>query len=255
MSIKTLIVDDERVTRRRILSLLKTDSEIEVIGECGDGPAAVRAISESKPDLVFLDVQMPEMTGFDVLQAIPREHLPATIFVTAFDHYTVKAFEAHALDYLLKPFAVERFSDAISRAKRNLNQTASPEKGNLVEMLREMRGPRRSIMVRTGGRTVFIRLDEIEWIEAAANYVKIHAGEEQYVVREKISTFEQQLPDLKFVRIHRSLIAGIDHVRELQACGNGEFVVVLRRGKELPLGRTFRSHVDTTMKRAHAIAV
>lgn len=247
-------MDDERLSRRRILSLLQTDTDFEVIGECGDGPAAVRAIAEQKPDLVFLDVQMPEMTGFDVLQAVPKEQLPATIFVTAFDQYAVKAFEAHALDYLLKPFAVERFSDAIGRAKKTLRQAATGEKGNLVEMLREMQGSRRSIMVRSAGRTVFIRLDDIEWIEAAANYVKIYAGEEHFIVREKISGIEQQLPALKFVRIHRSLVAGIDHVRELQACGNGEFVVVLRRGKELPLGRTYRSHVENAMRRVHAPA-
>ncbi len=245
-------MDDERLSRRRIQSLLQTDNDFEVIGECGDGPAAVRAINEHKPDLLFLDVQMPEMTGFDVLQAVPQEQLPATIFVTAYDQYAVKAFEAHALDYLLKPFAIERFSDAITRAKKTLQE--APEKGKLVEMLREMQGSRRSIMVRSAGRTVFIRLDDIEWIEAAANYVKIYAGDEHYIVREKISGIEQQLPAHKFVRIHRSLVAGIDHVRELQACGNGEFVVVLRRGKELPLGRTYRSHVENAMRRVHAPA-
>jgi len=254
MSIRTLIVDDERLTRRRILSLLKTDNDIEVVGECGDGPTAVRAIAEHRPDLLFLDVQMPEMTGFDVLRAIPQEQLPATIFVTSFDQYAVQAFEAHDLDYLLKPFAVERFSDAISRAKRNLRQPAVSENGNLIDLLQEMQGSRRSIMVRSAGRTVFIRLEDIEWIEAAANYIKIFAGEDQYIVRAKISTIEQQLPVMKFVRIHRSLIAGIDHIRELQSCGNGEFVVVLRRAKELPLGRTYRSHVDSALKQVHAVA-
>jgi len=235
--------------------LLKTDSEFEVVAECGDGRTALQAISQHKPDLVFLDVQMPEMTGFDVLQAIPQDQLPTTIFVTAFDQYAVKAFEAHALDYLLKPFAVERFTDAVQRAKKALQQKSSPENERLADLLREMQGARKSIMVRSAGRTVFLRLEDIEWIEAAANYVKIFTATEQYLVREKISTIEQQLPAVKFVRIHRSLIVSIDHVRELQACGNGEFVVVLRRGKELPLGRTYRSHVESSMKRVHAAAV
>src|SRR3954447_22885379 len=133
MSIKTLIVDDERLARRRILSLLKTDSEFEVVAECGDGRTALQAISQHKPDLVFLDVQMPEMTGFDVLQAIPQDQLPTTIFVTAFDQYAVKAFEAHALDYLLKPFAVERFTDAVQRAKKALQQKSSPENERLAD--------------------------------------------------------------------------------------------------------------------------
>lgn len=243
-------MDDEPLARRRILSLLQSDESFEVIGEAGNGPDAVDRITSLKPDLVFLDVQMPKLDGFGVLEAVAPIHLPAIIFATAFDQYAVKAFDAHAVDYLLKPFKQERFMDAVLRAKNHFMaiQTnpgaAGDESQKMLSLLRHVNTDADRLVVRSGGKVVFLRASEVEWIEAAANYIKLYSQQRVYTVREKISTLEESLPAGKFMRIHRSVIVNLAMVQEIQPCGGGEFVVILRTGRELPLGRTYRSKVD-----------
>jgi two-component system LytT family response regulator len=245
MTIRTLIVDDEPLARRRIQSLLKADSSFEVLAECADGASAIEAITAQKPDLVFLDVQMPGTDGFGVLEAVASSHLPAIIFVTAYDQYAVKAFDAQAVDYLLKPFKQDRFTDSLTRAKKRiLTGGDQADEERLLGLLRRIGGDRGRIIIRTEGKIVFLRNSELEWVEAAGNYVRIHAGTRVHTVRDKISDFERMLPADRFIRIHRSIIVNLDAVAELQSCGGGEYVVLLRSGKELPLGRTYRENLD-----------
>jgi two-component system LytT family response regulator len=248
MKIRTVVVDDEPLARRRILSLLKPDAAIEVVGECGSGEAAVESITSAKPDLVFLDVQMPNLDGFGVLQAIAPIHMPLIVFVTAFDQYAVKAFDAHAVDYLLKPFRLERFREALKRARQQLEHGYDSEK--VLALVRQFNADRERIVIRTEGKVVFLKAGEIDWIQAAANYVHVHCRERHYAVREKISSLEESLPANKFMRIHRSIIVNLDKVREIQPCGAGEFVVLLSSGRELPLGQTYRRAVESTVGQA-----
>jgi len=245
-----MIVDDEPLARRRILSLLKSDSTFEVVAECADGASGVRAITEHKPDLIFLDVQMPGTDGFGVLEEVAPVHLPAIIFVTAFDQYAVRAFDEHAVDYLLKPFKRDRFVESLARAKDSILRRNPPDdEGKLLALLRRIGGDRGRFVIRTDGKMVFLRTSEVEWIEAAANYVRVHVGQRVYTVREKISDFEQTLSPDKFVRIHRSVIVNLDAIAEIQSCGSGEYIVVLRGGTELPMGRTYREALDRLVKK------
>jgi two-component system, LytTR family, response regulator len=248
-------VDDEPLARRRILSFLKSDNSFEVLAECGDGTSAIRAISEHRPDLVFLDVQMPGTDGFGVLEAVAPMHLPSIIFVTAYDQYAVKAFDAHAVDYLLKPFKRERFLESAARAKKTIQKSKDKagqavDEEKLVALLRSVTGQRGRLVIRCEGKIVFLRNSEIEWIEAASNYVRVHAGQRVFAVREAIGDFQKILSPDTFIRIHRSIIVNIDAVSEMQSCGGGEYVTILRSGKELPLGRTYRSTLDGLLNKA-----
>jgi two-component system LytT family response regulator len=229
--------------------LLQPDPAFEIVGEAGNGKDAVDRITQLKPDLVFLDVQMPKLDGFAVLEAVATIHLPLIIFVTAFDQYAVKAFDTHAVDYLLKPFKQERFMDAVVRLKTQFqgmqaNVGSGEENTKLLSLLRHVNTDSDRLVVRSGGKVVFLRASEVEWIEAAANYIKLYSQQRVFTVREKISTLEESLPAGKFMRIHRSVIVNLSMVQEIQPCGGGEFVVVLRNGRELPLGRTYRSKID-----------
>ncbi len=244
MKISALIVDDEPLARRRIRSLLSTDPDIQVMGECSDGEVAVSTILQAKPSLLFLDIQMPGMNGFEVLERVHAELTPAVIFVTAFDCCAVKAFETHALDYLLKPFTRERFFEAVRRAKHELQSANGGHSAKISDLLLELEGPDKRLVVKSAGRIIVLRFDEIDWVEAAANYVRVHAGEQHHIVRDSIGVFEKRLPPAKFVRIHRSLIVNADRIRELLPCDSSEYIVVLRNGKELPLGRSYRQHVQ-----------
>ena len=247
-------MDDEPLARRRIRSLLSTEPDIEVVGESGDGTSAVKSILEHKPDLLFLDVQMPELDGFGVLEKVCTVHLPMVVFVTAYDRYAVKAFESHALDYLLKPFKRERFADAVARVRDYLRQNDTTDyEERLAQMFRQLKESKQRLVIRAGGRLIFLRYEDIDWIEAAANYARIHAGRELYTIREKISTLEEKLDPQNFVRIHRSIIVNADKIREVQSCGPGEYVVILRDGKELPLGRSFREHMTRYVESARAV--
>jgi two-component system, LytTR family, response regulator len=244
MNMRTVFVDDEPLARRRIRSLLSSVPEADVVGECGDGRAAIKTILEAKPDLVFLDVQMPGIDGFGVLQAVCAEFVPLVIFVTAFDQYAVRAFDLHALDYLLKPFKRQRFFEAVARAQTKLAGHDSERYRQIPDLLRELNRPSEIIPVRVQGRIVVLRAGQIDWIEAAANQVRIQAGGRPYLVRGTIGSFEQRLSPGLFLRIHRSLIVNTDRIRELHPCNGSEYIVILHDGKELPVGRTYRENID-----------
>lgn len=242
--ITALIVDDEPLARERIRSLLAKEPDIAIVAECADGEEAVAAIQQHAPDLLFLDVQMPEMNGFEVLDSLGAERLPVVIFVTAYDQHALKAFEAHALDYLLKPFKQSRFKQAVQRAREQLaNQQAGAVSQRLLELLGE-RKPEAAhltrLAVRVNDRVIFVKTDEIDWIEAAGNYLVVHAGKESHIVRETMTALETKLAPGRFLRISRSTIVNADRIKELQPLFHGEHVVVLRDGKQLTMTRGLR---------------
>jgi two-component system LytT family response regulator len=247
MPMRVLIVDDEPLARERIRTLLAWDGDVVIAGECGDGRSAVEAIRELRPDLVFLDVQMPEMDGFDVLQQIGDDDMPAVIFVTAFDQYAIRAFEVCALDYLLKPFDQERFSRALARGRDELDRRNGHAIRNqigraLEEWGRRQRYPER-LVIRSGGRVCFVRIDELDWVEAAGNYVRLHTGKEEFLYRETLMQLESSLPPDKFARIHRSWIVNVDRVKELYPLFRGDYAVILRDGRQLTLSKTYRARL------------
>ena len=242
--LRTIIVDDETPARDKLKILLAHESDIRIIAECETGTDAILAIKEARPDLVMIDVQLPDMDGFCVLKAIPADQMPIVIFTTAYDQYAIKAFEAHALDYLLKPFDHQRLRDALRRARLAARtQTDRVLTDRLLNILQGTRsGPQaRRLLVKAGGRVVFLAYDEIEWIEAAANYVRVHAGKVSYMLRGSIGGIAEKLPRDQFVRIHRSTVVNARTIKELQPCNSGEFIVVLRNGKELSCSRGYRT--------------
>jgi two-component system LytT family response regulator len=245
--IRALIVDDEPLARERILDLLAGDTEIEVVGECGDGLSAVAEIERHQPDLLFLDVQMPELDGFGVLEAIDETKAPVIIFVTAYDQYALRAFEVHALDYLLKPFDRERFDKALQRAKHQIaREGAGAVNQELVALLADLKArpkPLERLVIKSGGRVFFLRAEEIDWIEAAANYVKLHVGKESHLLRETINGLAAKLDPDKFLRIHRSTIINLERVKELQSWFHGDYVVILKDGTQLTSSRNFREQL------------
>ena len=247
-----LIVDDEPLARGKLKSLLAREPDVEVVGEAGDGRSALDAIAGLSPDLVFLDVQMPELDGFGVLAELPPDARPAVVFVTAHDQFALKAFEVHALDYLLKPFDRERLVIAMNRARAQLaGPTGQAELQNqLSALLAGMKPPTRTtapdrIAVKTGGRILFVNTAEIDWVEAADNYVKLHLGKVEHLMRETLSSIEQRLSGAGFVRISRSVIVHPRTVRELQPLFHGDQAVILKDGTRLTLSRTHRDALDT----------
>jgi two-component system, LytTR family, response regulator len=245
--IRVLIVDDEPLARKGIRNHLTRDRETHVIGECGNGVEAVSAIENLNPDLVFLDIQMPELGGFEVIEAVGVERMPTVIFVTAYDNYTLQAFEVHALDYLLKPFETERFQMTLQRAKSHLKtKHASQLNSGLLSLLETMRVRRKGLerlVVRTSGRIYFVGADEIDWIEAADNYVKLHVGGKSHLIHETLTSLEQKLDPGTFTRIHRSKIINTVKIRELQPLFHGEYLLVLTSGERLTSGRSYRDKV------------
>lgn len=246
MTLRALIADDEALARERIATLLQDQPDVALVGQCRDGREAIESVRRLRPDLLFLDVEMPAVDGFGVLGALDPEELPLVIFTTAYDHYAVKAFEAHALDYLLKPFDAERFQRALDRARRELAQVQGSEfTRRLLDMLgSDPFASAGRLVVKSGGRVVFLRTDEIEWVEAAANYVRVHAGGASYLLRETMNSFESRLAPAQFMRIHRSIIVNVGHIRALQPCNNGEYVITLENGKELSLSRSYRDRLQ-----------
>jgi two-component system LytT family response regulator len=244
---RILIVDDEPLARERVRRHLRDESGVEIVGEAGNGREAATAIIEKKPDLVFLDVQMPEMNGFEVLQALGENKIPAIVFTTAYDKYAIQAFEFHALDYLLKPFSRERFKRAVKHAREQLEivrQNGSVDE-RLVSLLENLKAKKylERIVVRTAGRVFFIKTDEIDWIEAAGNYLKLHVGREEHLVRETMQSIETKLDPEKFFRIHRSTLVQIDRIKELHPLFGGDYAVILRNGTELALSRNYRERL------------
>ena len=249
--IRTVIVDDEPIARARVLSLLDEEPDIEVVGECSNGPDAVSTIAETAPDLVFLDVQMPEMDGFEVARSLGADRLPAVVFVTAFDQYALRAFEIHALDYLLKPFSAQRFKASLSHVRQQFAQRRATTLGRQVlDMLPNVQ-PREPLKDRLGvkssGRIHFVRIADIDWCEAAGNYVCLHVGAQSHLVRETMSRLEAQLDPRQFVRIHRSTIVNFDRIEELRSSLNGEHAVVLRDGRRLTLSRGYRDALQARL--------
>jgi two-component system LytT family response regulator len=248
MTITTLIVDDEPLARTRIRSLLEKEPDLTVIGECGDGQQAVAMVNELQPDLLFLDVQMPALDGFGVLEALGVERMPAVIFVTAYDRYAIRAFDVHALDYLLKPFDRERFQRALGRARAQLQRdeklAASEKLLALIEDVQAQRKPLQRLVIKSAGRVFFLRLEEIDWIEAAGNYLKLHVGSETHLLRETMNALEGRLNAEQFVRIHRSTIVNLDRIQELQPWFHGDYRVVLRDGTQLTLSRGYRQKLQ-----------
>jgi two-component system LytT family response regulator len=251
--VRALIVDDERMARKRLRTLLAKDADIEVVGECGNGRDAVVMIRERAPDLVFLDVQMPELDGFAVVRTVGVEQMPAVVFVTAFDQYALKAFEVHALDYLTKPFDRERFVATLERAKEQLRVrgaaddapvTLDPDSQRrliaLLAQLETRKGYVERLMVKSGGRVVFLQTREIDWIEAAGNYVRVHTGQEAHLVHQGLAELAATLDPARFTRIHRSTIVNLDRVREMQPWFHGDAILILRDGTKLTVSRTYR---------------
>lgn len=262
MKIRVLIVDDERIAREGVMMRLESAPEFRIIGTCANGLEAVSFIRNEKPDLVFLDVQMPGLDGFGVIEKIGISLMPLVIFVTAYDKYALRAFEYHALDYLLKPFDEERFNRTLERARQQLQKNAS-ENFNLrltalMEDLCDQKktsagisetAPRslEKIVVKTGGRIYFVSTEEIDWVEAADNYVRIYAGRETHLVREKISSLAAKLDPQIFLRIHRSIIVNTKRIQELRPMFDGVFIVVLKDGSELTSGRHFRENFQALL--------
>jgi two-component system LytT family response regulator len=222
-------VEDEPLGRAVIRELLRNDSEVKVVGECTNGHEAITVIEDQKPDLVFLDVRMPEVDGFDVLSALPTAQAPVIVFVTAYDEYAVRAFEVNAVDYLLKPFDRERFHRALKRAKDQIRRVPSSDRRYSDRLV-----------VRSGGRIFFLKSEEVDWIAAEGNYVRLHVKTESFLLRTTITNLEQQLDPAKFARIHRSQIVNIDRIRELRPWWHGEYHVLLKDGSRLTLSRSYR---------------
>ncbi len=244
MKIRTLIVDDEFLARDRLRQLLQDNPEIELMGECANGTEAVEAIQEKRPDLVFLDVRMPELDGFEVLAEIDLDPMPVVVFVTAHDKFALKAFEVHAVDYLLKPFDRERFQTALSRAlervKHRDGAAIAQRQAAVVAELRSSQKPLDRLAVKSSGRVVFVKVDDIDWIEAAHNYVELHVEKQSHLLRETLNSIEARLPAEKFVRISRSVIVNIERIKELEPLFYGEYNVTLRNGTRLTLSRRYR---------------
>src|SRR5256714_11732212 len=242
--IRVVIADDEVLARKFIRRMLKQDPEVELVAECANGAEAVAMIRKEKPDLVFLDVQMPEMNGFSVLDAVKLDHLPEIIFTTAYEAYAIRAFELHALDYLLKPFDQVRFKAALRYAKERIDSQQNEEKhlqiGTLLESIRAQRQYLDRVIIRSDGRITFLHTREIDWLEADDKYVHLHTGKGTRMVRQTLSAMESQLDPKKFLRVHRSAIVNLDRIKELQPLFNGEHSLVLEDGTRLTLSRKYK---------------
>ena len=240
MTIRALVIDDEPLARRGLLRFLKNDPEVELVAECADGESAVATILGKKPDLVFLDVQMPEMDGLSVIRTVGISHMPVTIFVTAYDRYALKAFEVSAIDYLLKPVGQERFSDALTRAKRRIAEKSQCDLNqNIKAMLDRLRGNEYSqhLSVLHNGRIVLVRTKEIDWIEANGNYARLHVGVRTHEIRETLNALERKLDPREFLRIHRSTIVNVRAIKEMHPWFHGYHLVLLQNGQELRMSR------------------
>jgi two-component system LytT family response regulator len=252
--IRVLIVDDEVLARRRLKQFLSEIPDIEVIGECEDGRSAVAFIAEHAPDLLFLDIQMPVMDGFSLIQEINTNQVPAIIFVTAYDEFALRAFEVHALDYLLKPFNRERFRQSVEHARLQIQNAHAADFGQrlkhlLADFTLDDAGHQTRLAVRSNGRTLFISTEEIDWVGAANSYTELHVGRETHLLRETISQLERQLDPRKFVRIHRSTIVNIARIKEMSPLFNRDQVLILRDGTRLSVSRTYYDKLMSLLKR------
>jgi two-component system LytT family response regulator len=247
--IRALLIDDEPFARERLRQLLEGDPDIEIAGECGDGLAAVAMIKELSPDLLFLDIQMPELDGFAVLERVGSGGTPVVIFLTAYDKYALRAFEACALDYLLKPCGEDRFAKAVARAKAQLNLAAGSLFASLGNLDPETTYLER-VVVKNAGRVYFFRAEEIDWVEAQGNYVRIHFGGAAHLLRESLAAVERRLDPSRFIRIHRSTIVNVERIKELHPMFHGQYAVVLHSGAEITLSRRYRRNLEAVIGRS-----
>jgi two-component system, LytTR family, response regulator len=254
--IRALIVDDEPIARKGLRALLDAETGIEIIGECRNGLEAVRAIRELSPDLVFLDVQMPKLSGFDVVAELGAANMPAVVFVTAYDQYAIKAFEIDAMDYLLKPFDEERFHKTIDRVRKHLRQGSFSELNKTLSTLltrldRSEAKPNERIVIKSGGRIFFVNVDEIDWIEAAGNYVRLHVGDKSHLLRETMDAMSAKLAADRFLRIRRSLIVNVEQIKVLEPLFKGEYQITLQDGTELRSSRRYRAQLNPLLGESH----
>jgi two-component system LytT family response regulator len=245
--IRTLIVDDEPLARRAVRTPLEAQGDFAVVAEAGHGAEAVEAIATLRPDLVFLDVQMPEMSGFEVIEAVGVDAMPLIVFVTAFDAYAVRAFEAQALDYLLKPFDDLRFGRVLERVRRQL--ATQGERGDSLRSMLRALGDTPKLVARSHGSVRLVRLDEIDWIAAAGDYAEVHANGRTLLLDESMASLEARLPHDAFARIHRSAIVRLDRVTEIRPGAHGDGVVRIACGAELRLSRRYRQAIDSYLRR------
>ncbi|HZS04677.1 MAG TPA: LytTR family transcriptional regulator DNA-binding domain-containing protein [Blastocatellia bacterium] len=250
--IRTLIVDDEPLPRERIRTLLAGYRDIEMIGECRDGREAVNAILTERPDLVFLDIRMPELDGFEVIKAVNPEYLPAIIFVTAFDEHAIRAFEVNAIDYLLKPINPARFEKAVRRAIDRLTQGGArgPDRKLLdfVERLRAGQQYATRFVVRSGPRLSFVRASDVDWIDVADNYVRLHVSGREHLVRDTLKSVESQLDPESFVRVHRSIIINLDRVESVEPWFHGEYAVTMKDGAKFTTSRSYSERLRLLLR-------
>ena len=265
--LSVLIADDEAVARARLRRLLASWPDVAVVGECADGRAAVDAVERLRPDLVFLDILMPELDGFGVVDELAGHEAPHVVFVTAYDAHAVRAFEVNALDYLLKPVDADRLRASLDRARRRTAGANAPDdRGRLLALFEELASGRRGdavavdataaedapsrlgerLLVRGEGRMFFVRLSEVDYLESAGNYVTLHVGEVRHQVRERIGELARRLDPRRFARIHRTAIVNVDRVREIQPWFSGDAVVILHSGRKLRLSRTYRAALEET---------
>ena len=255
--IRTVIVEDEPLSRERLLALLADEQDVEVVGACADGREAAAAIAAATPDLVFLDIQLPEVDGLELMRGLGPEQRPAVVFVTAYDAYALPAFEIHALDYLLKPFSAQRFRSALAYAREHLAQRRATTLGKqILDLLPSMPGqqaapvgPPDRLVIKSSGRIYFVKIADIDWCEAAGNYIQIHVGSQVHLIRETMNRLETQLHGRSFARIHRSTIVNVDRIQELRSSFGGEHVVLLRNGTRLTMSRGYRDALQVRLRR------
>ena len=251
MLIRALIVDDEPLARDRIREMLKEHPEVEVMGEARNGQEVVDFVTNHNPDLVFLDVQMPDLDGFSVLQNLNAERIPLIIFVTAYDQHALRAFDVHAVDYLTKPFDRQRFAEAIDQAKVFMKGAKEPDTARILSMLQELRTGARYLerfAIRNAETVFFVRAEDVDAIEAQGNYVRLNLAGASHLVRDTLNNIEAQINPRMFVRIHRQTIVNIDRVKEVQTWARGEYRVVLSTGAYYTLSRSYRQHFEKFIK-------
>jgi len=252
MKINTLIVDDEKLARERIRSLLESHPDIAVIGECNNGKEAIQKISSTLVDLMFLDIQMPELDGIRLIEKLPNEKIPLVVFTTAYDEFAVKAFELNAIDYLLKPFTKKRFEQSVKKIRDEFNsedkdlyvsQMAAMAKAILDKKIYTER-----IVVKSDGKIRFQPVAEIVWAESEGNYLTLHTNSESSVIRDTMANFSVKLDPTKFLRIHRSFLVNVEYIKELKPWFNDEYVIILKDRTQLPVGRTYRKSIHSFFK-------
>ena len=251
--VRALLVDDEPLARAHLRTLLSERADVEIIGECGDGLSAVKRIRAELPDLVLLDIQMPELDGLGVVRELGLDRLPAIIFVTAYDEHALEAFDVHAVDYLLKPVDRARFTRALDRAIASVRASVADDReeklARLLEQLDDASEPLERIAVKSDGRITFVRVADIDWIEAADDYVRLHVGKTAYLQRDTLTRMERRLPQSRFLRIHRSIIVNVERIRELQPWFQGDWVVRLADGTSLHSGKSYRENLRALLDR------